>query len=53
VTAAEACAQKEWASCLQALDEATVLDPAGDEAPQVQALRRAAEQGAGAVSPDR
>jgi hypothetical protein len=36
------CSRSQWASCLQGLDEAHALDPAGDAEPAVQADRRAA-----------
>jgi hypothetical protein len=38
------CAASRWASCLQKLDDARTLDPAGDDDPAVQADRRAAAQ---------
>jgi hypothetical protein len=40
--AREACAKRSWQTCLDKLDEARTIDPAGDEAPAVQALRRSA-----------
>ena len=41
--AGEACGQQKWQACLEDLDEARALDAAGDQAPEIQALRRAAE----------
>jgi hypothetical protein len=38
--ATEPCLAGERARCLELLDEAKTLDPAGDEAPEVQDLRR-------------
>jgi len=40
--ARRACEARRWQTCLDDLDQARSLDPAGDEAPEVQALRRAA-----------
>jgi hypothetical protein len=40
--AREACSKRSWQTCLDKLDEARTLDPKGDEAPAVQALRRSA-----------
>lgn len=39
-----ACDAKAWFSCLEGLDAAKRLDPAGDQAPAVAAARRAAEK---------
>ncbi len=39
-----ACAEQQFQECLDKLDEAAGLDPAGDGADDVQALRRQAEQ---------
>ncbi|MCU0686798.1 MAG: sigma-70 family RNA polymerase sigma factor [Polyangiaceae bacterium] len=36
------CERRDWAGCLEALDAAKRLDPAGDEAPAVSELRRMA-----------
>jgi DNA-directed RNA polymerase specialized sigma24 family protein len=40
--AAQLCEKQDWAGCLEALDSAKRIDPAGDEAPSVLALRSAA-----------
>jgi DNA-directed RNA polymerase specialized sigma24 family protein len=40
--ALERCAKSEWSSCLEGLDEARRLDPAGDARPDVQNARQAA-----------
>jgi hypothetical protein len=40
--AREACGKRTWQTCLDKLDQARTIDPAGDEAPAVQALRRSA-----------
>ena len=45
--ARNACGAQVWRACLDKLNEAKALDPAGDEAPEVQALRRAAGDPAG------
>jgi hypothetical protein len=37
--AAENCAQKDWTTCRDLLDEAAQLDPAGDSEPRVKKLR--------------
>jgi hypothetical protein len=42
--AGEACGQQKWQACLEDLDEARALDVAGDQAPEIQALRRAAAE---------
>ena len=42
--AGEACGQQKWQACLEDLDEARALDAAGDQAPEIQALRRAAAE---------
>ncbi len=42
--AREACGQQEWQACLEDLDEARALDAAGDQTPEIQALRRAAAE---------
>jgi DNA-directed RNA polymerase specialized sigma24 family protein len=39
------CEKQDWEGCLEALDAAKRIDPAGDEAPAVQDLRRAAGTG--------
>ncbi len=38
------CDKKEWSACLDGLDRAAVLDPAGDEAEEVKSARRAAAE---------
>jgi hypothetical protein len=44
--AAAACDAKQWSACLAALDEARAVDPEGDGAPAVKALReKAAKMG--------
>jgi hypothetical protein len=44
--AAAACDAKQWSACLAALDEARAVDPEGDGAPAVKALReKAAKRG--------
>jgi hypothetical protein len=42
VRAAAACDAKQWSTCLQDLDEARTMDPAGDDAPTVKSLRERA-----------
>ncbi|HTB75772.1 MAG TPA: hypothetical protein VK762_21130 [Polyangiaceae bacterium] len=42
--AGEACGQQKWQACLEDLDEARALDAAGDQAPEIQALWRAAAE---------
>jgi len=42
--AREACDAHRWAACLDKLDDARSLDPAGDKAPDIQALRRTASE---------
>jgi hypothetical protein len=37
--ARSACDAHRWAACLEQLDDARTLDPAGDEAADIQALR--------------
>ena len=37
-----ACGAKSWKVCLDRLNEARDLDPGGDQAPEIQALRRSA-----------
>lgn len=39
------CRRGEWRRCLDLLDDAADLDPAGDQAPEIQAARDAATQG--------
>ena len=39
----EACDRQEWQPCLESLDEAKRLDPAGDATPDVQSLREKAK----------
>lgn len=46
--ALERCAASEWKACVEGLDEAKRLDPAGDTAPEV---RRAREDAAKALAP--
>jgi hypothetical protein len=41
--ALDACAQSDWAMCRRKLDEARVLDPAGEGSPSVQEARRRIE----------
>ena len=43
--ATRACAKTEWAACLDALEDARRLDPAGEETPLVKVLRKAARDG--------
>jgi DNA-directed RNA polymerase specialized sigma24 family protein len=43
--ARDVCRRGEWVACLDRLDGAAVLDPAGDQAPEIQAARDAAAQG--------
>jgi hypothetical protein len=40
--ARDACGARRWPICLDRLNQARALDPAGDEAPEIQALRRSA-----------
>ena len=40
----EACERKEWSQCLERLDEAARLDPAGDRADNVRGARENAEE---------
>jgi hypothetical protein len=40
-----ACSEQRWQSCLDSLDEAKKLDPAGDESPAVKGLREKADGG--------
>jgi hypothetical protein len=40
--ARDACGARRWPTCLERLNQARALDPAGDEAPEIQALRRSA-----------
>jgi DNA-directed RNA polymerase specialized sigma24 family protein len=42
--AMEKCANADWKNCLDGLDEARRLDPAGDKAPAVQQARQAAQK---------
>jgi hypothetical protein len=44
--AAAACEAAQWSACLARLDQARALDPAGDGAPSVQAIRAQATRGA-------
>jgi hypothetical protein len=41
--AASECDAQQWRECLKSLDDARAIDPEGDAAPRVQALRREAE----------
>jgi hypothetical protein len=43
--ALEACDRQQWAECLNGLDEARMLDPAGDRDPRIQVARRVATEG--------
>jgi hypothetical protein len=43
--ALEACDRQQWAECLNGLDGARELDPAGDRDPRIQAARRDATEG--------
>lgn len=47
----EKCAKAEWKDCIEKLDEARRLDPAGDVVPEVQRARQAAESARQAPSP--
>jgi hypothetical protein len=47
VFAQDACEAHRWKPCLDYLDKARALDPAGDEAPAVQELRRTATKAPG------
>jgi hypothetical protein len=38
--ALDACAQQDWTQCSRKLDEASILDPAGESSPSVQEARR-------------
>lgn len=40
--ARDACGARSWQTCLDKLNQARALDPDGDEAPEVQSLRRSA-----------
>jgi hypothetical protein len=40
--ARDACGARSWPVCLDRLNQARALDPSGDEAPDIQALRRSA-----------
>jgi DNA-directed RNA polymerase specialized sigma24 family protein len=42
--ALEKCAEADWKNCIEGLDEAKRLDPAGDARPDVQGARQAARQ---------
>ena len=42
--AEQACQRSEWQPCLERLDEARRLDPAGDSSPEVTGLRERAQQ---------
>jgi hypothetical protein len=42
--ASDACDAREWKTCLAKLDEAKAIDPAGDGAREVEALRKSAEE---------
>ncbi|HEU4536204.1 MAG TPA: sigma-70 family RNA polymerase sigma factor, partial [Polyangiaceae bacterium] len=42
--AARLCERRDWAGCLEALDAAKRIDPAGDLAPAIEGLRRAAAE---------
>jgi hypothetical protein len=45
--ARDACQARSWKTCVDKLDEARVLDPGGDETPDVRALRHTAAEGVG------
>jgi hypothetical protein len=47
------CAERRWALCKHKLDVARDLDPRGDDATEVVALRRAAFAGLGALDAGR
>lgn len=49
--ALEKCGAGEWTVCVDKLDEAKKLDPAGDTKPEVQQARQAAEKARNAPSP--
>jgi DNA-directed RNA polymerase specialized sigma24 family protein len=49
--ALEKCASDDWTPCLEGLDEARRLDPAGDARPDVQSARRAAAKALSAPPP--
>lgn len=49
--ALEKCANKEWQKCIEGLDEAKKLDPAGDALPAVRDARQAAEDAIKAAPP--
>jgi len=49
--ALESCTRLEWAKCVEGLDEAKKLDPAGDKRPDVQEARQAAEKARAAPAP--
>lgn len=47
----ERCAKSEWRPCLEKLDEAKRLDPAGDGRPEVQRAREGAEKALSPITP--
>lgn len=47
-----ACKEQQWDQCRRALDNARVVDPAGEDSPEVQALRRQIDE-ATAPAPSR
>jgi DNA-directed RNA polymerase specialized sigma24 family protein len=49
--ALDKCAAQQWRECLDGLDSARDLDPAGDDDPNVQSERRAAEDALKALTP--
>lgn len=49
--ALEKCAKDEWKPCLEGLDEARRLDPAGDTRPEVKQARQAAEKARDRMQP--
>lgn len=50
--ALRACEQRAWRACLDGLDQARALDPAGDEDPAVRAARAGAEEALRVPVPD-
>jgi DNA-directed RNA polymerase specialized sigma24 family protein len=50
--ALESCASSDWKKCLDGLDEARRLDPAGDKRPDVQRARQAAEDAVKTPAPE-
>jgi DNA-directed RNA polymerase specialized sigma24 family protein len=50
--ALEKCAAADWKNCVDGLDEAKRLDPAGDARPEVKRARQAAEDAAKSLAPE-